>query len=89
MKVDSVITLDNDVSCLLLEKVTYQNDNYFLAIVLNNNNEPTDEYVVFKEIIEDDIKYVEKITNDETLQELVKLFTQSVNRRVDELLVEG
>ena len=50
MIVDSVITLENDVNCLLLEKVTYNNDNYFLSVVLNEEEEPSDEYVIFKEI---------------------------------------
>ena len=35
MTVDSVITLDNDVNCLLLEKVNYENDSYFLSVILN------------------------------------------------------
>ena len=35
MKIDSVITLENDVNCLLLEKVTYDGNNYFLSVVLN------------------------------------------------------
>ena len=52
MTVDSVITLDNDVNCLLLEKVNFETDNYFLSVVLNEDEEPSDEYVIFKEIIE-------------------------------------
>ena len=32
MTVDSVITLDNDVNCLLLEKVTHENENYVEAV---------------------------------------------------------
>ena len=39
MKIDSVITLENDVNCLLLEKVNYNNDNYFLTVVLDDNEE--------------------------------------------------
>ena len=85
MKVDSVITLDNDISCLLLEKVTYENDNYFLAVLLTEENEPKDEYVIFKEIIENDEKYVEKVENTDVLNELLKLFTKSFNNMVDEL----
>ena len=52
MTVDSVITLENDVNCLLLEKVNYENDNYFLAVVLTIDEEPSNNYVIFKEIIE-------------------------------------
>ena len=85
MKVDSVITLDNDISCLLLEKVPYENEYYFLSVILTDDNEPSDEYVVFKEILEGEEKYVEKVEDQYLLAELLKLFTQSFNKMVDEL----
>ena len=82
MIVDSVITLENDVNCLLLEKVTYNNDNYFLSVVLNEEEEPSDEYVIFKEINEDGQGFVE---NGELLAELIKEFTNSVAKLVQNL----
>lgn len=85
MIVDSVITLENDVNCLLLEKVTYNNDNYFLSVVLNEEEEPSDEYVVFKEINEDGQSFVEKVENAALLAELVNLFTNNVAKLVQEL----
>ena len=75
MIVDSVITLENDVNCLLLEKVTYNNDNYFLSVVLNEEEEPSDEYVIFKEKVED----------GELLAVLIKEFTNSVAKLVQNL----
>ena len=77
MKIDSVITLENDVNCLLLEKVNYNNDNYFLTVVLDDNEEPSDEYIVLKEIIEDGQNYVMRVTDEKVLAELIKLFTKS------------
>ena len=72
MKVDTVITLENDVNCLLLEKANYENDNYFLSVVLDDNEEPSDEYVVLKEIIEDNQNYVMREMDENVLAELVK-----------------
>ena len=46
MEVDTVITLDNDVNCLLLEKINYNNNNYFLANILNEEEEPSDESII-------------------------------------------
>ena len=43
MKVDTVITLDNDMNVLLVDKTVYNDTNYFLGILLNANEEPTDE----------------------------------------------
>ena len=77
MKVDSVITLENDMNCLLLEKANYENDNYFLLVILDENEEPSDEYIVLKEIIENNENYVSKVTDENVLAELAKLFTRS------------
>ena len=85
MKVDSVITLNNDLNCLLLDKVTYNENNYFMAVVLNEEEEPSDEYVIFKEIIENDSKYVEKVEDENILIELIKLFTKSFDNMVNNL----
>lgn len=85
MTVDSVITLDNDVNCLLLEKVTHENENYFLSVVLNEDEEPSDEYVIFKEIIEDNENYVEAVADASLQAELIKLFTNEVGKLVESL----
>ena len=85
MKVDSVITLENDVNCLLLEKVEYENNNYFMAVVLNEEEEPSDEYVIFKEIIENNENYVEKVEDAVLFSSLIQLFTTKVDEFVDNL----
>ena len=85
MTVDSVITLDNDVNCLLLEKVTHENENYFLSVVLNEDEEPSDEYVIFKEIIEDNENYAEAVADANLQAELIKLFTNEVGKLVESL----
>lgn len=85
MTIDSVITLENDVNCLLLEKVTYDNNNYFLSVVLNEEEEPSDESVIFKEIIDNGESYVEKVEDSELLAALAKEFTNSIIKLVDNL----
>lgn len=85
MKVDSVITLDNGVNCLLIDKTNYNETNYFLAILLDENEEPTDISYVFKEIVEGEDTYVEREGNEEILAEVIKLFTKSFNKQVSEL----
>lgn len=85
MKVDSVITLENDVNCLLLEKVEYENNNYFMSVVLNEEEEPSDEYVIFKEIIENNENYVEKVEDAVLFSSLIQLFTTKIDKFVDSL----
>lgn len=85
MTVDSVITLDNDVNCLLLEKVNFEDNNYFLSVVLNEDEEPSDEYVIFKEILEDNEAYVEAVESADLQARLVSLFTKEVSNLVNNL----
>ena len=85
MKVDTVITLENDVNCLLLEKAVLENNNYFLSVVLDDYEEQSDEYVILKEILEDGNNYVVKVTDNELLSELLNLFTNSFKENVDNL----
>jgi hypothetical protein len=56
-----------------------------MSVVLTKDNEPSDEYVIFKEIIEGEDKYVEKIVDDTLLEELLRLFTQSFKDMVSGL----
>lgn len=85
MNIDSVITLENGVNCLLLEKVVYDEKNYFLSVVLDEEEEPSDEYVIFKEIIEDNEAYVEKVEDVELIAKLVNLFSDKVRDLVANL----
>lgn len=85
MNVDTVITLNNNINCLLLEKANYNDENYFLAVVLDDNEEPSDEYVVLKEIVEDEQNYVMRIVDESILAELIKLFTKSFGEKVQNL----
>ena len=59
-----------------------------MAVVLNENEEPSDEYVIFKEVLENGEKYVEKVEDENTLNELLKSFTKSFNQMVNNLPVE-
>jgi len=71
MKVDHVITLNDGEQYLLLLEDDIQEDNYFLSVKLDKNNEPTDKYVVLKEIKENGQIYVEEEKNPLILNELL------------------
>ena len=85
MTVDSVITLENDVNCLLLEKANYENNNYFLTVVLNQEEEPSEEYAILKEIIEGGETFIEKVTDPNLVMSLLQLFNSDVKKFVDNL----
>lgn len=88
MKVNSVITLETGVKCLLLDKANYENENYFLAILLDEKDEPTDVSCVLKEIIEDNETFIEREGDKDILTEVLKMFTKTFNKQVSELTSE-
>lgn len=71
MKVDHVITLDDGEKYLLLLEDEVKEEDYFLSVQLDKNNEPTDKYIVLKEIKENGKIYVEEEKNPLILNELL------------------
>ena len=71
MKVDEIIELENGTSYLLLLNSTIDNTNYFLVVKLNEQEEPTNDYIVLKEITENNETYIQKVTDPIILSKLV------------------
>ena len=73
MGVDDIITLDDGKEYILLFKSVDGNDNYFLGVE-SINNEPTDNYEVFKEVLENGESSVEEVTDEVLLEKLLDDF---------------
>lgn len=72
MKVDEKITLSNgDVYGLLLDS-KIDNDNYFLAVLLKDGEEPTDKFKVLKEINRNGETFVSEEKDPLILQNLLE-----------------
>ena len=71
MKVDEIIELENGTSYLLLLDSTIDNTNYFLAVKLNEQEESTNDYIVLKEITENNETYIQKVTDQIILSKLI------------------
>ena len=71
MKVDEIIELENGTSYLLLLNSTIDNTNYFLAVKLNEQEESTNDYIVLKEIMENNETYIQKVTDPIILSKLI------------------
>lgn len=82
MNINSVITLDNDIKCLLLYKVKYNDINYFLALMLDEDDKPTDDNMILKEIVENGEIFVEREGNEELINNLIPLFTKEINEEL-------
>ena len=76
MKVNDCINLENGKSCLLLMESTIDNTKYFLSVGINAQEEPTNEYLVLQEVIENNEEYVIPINNPVILSNLINEFKQ-------------
>lgn len=73
MQVDSVITLKSDKKYgLLLE--SEELEGYFLAVLLNENEEPTNSYAVLKEEKKDGKTFVKRVEDPLILNQLLEDF---------------
>lgn len=77
MTVGEMITLSNKNSYGLLLDAVLNDNKYFLAVLLNEREEPTEKYVVLKEefdgenisvIEENDVVILSKLLDDYSLQ---------------------
>ena len=58
---------------------------FFIYNSYSKNEEPSEEYVVLKEIIENNENYVMRVIDENILAELVKLFTKTFGEMVEDL----
>lgn len=73
MGVDEVITLEDGKEYILLLSTVQEEQKYFLAAEVVNN-EPTDKYLLFKELIINNEFSVEEIQDDKLQNKLIADF---------------
>lgn len=72
MKIDTIITLKNDKKYLLLLESELDLEGYFLAVQLDDKNEPTSNYAVLEEVKKDNRMFVKKIDDPLILNQLLE-----------------
>ncbi len=88
MDKNSVITLEDGTNYELLEKISYQDINYFLAEKLLAEDKETGEYAILKEIKENNETYVEKEENEDILLTIIKILTTNFTNVINSLKPE-
>lgn len=71
MKPNEIIDLENNTSYLLLLDNKIDNENYFLAVRLEKDDTPTKDYIVLKEINENNESYIQKVNDPFILSKLI------------------
>lgn len=76
MNVNDIIILENNKSYLLLLDTVIKADKYYLAVELDNNENPTNNYVVVKEEKEGNDIYMEITEDPYIYSELIKMHSE-------------
>ena len=84
MKVNEMITLPTGESYGLLLKSYLNDEEYFLAVLLNENEEPVPEYKVFKEIKNNNQSYVLEESNPLIVKNLLDDYRLQVEEMDEE-----
>ena len=71
MKPNEIIDLENNTSYLLLLNSEIDNESYFLAVRLEKDDTPTQDYIVLKEINENNESYIQKVNDPFILSKLI------------------
>lgn len=73
MNKDDIITLDNKKKYLILYKTDVKNDKYLITSIVKNNL-PTEEYKIFKIIMDGNDSFLEEEYDNDIITKIVDNF---------------
>lgn len=89
MEKDTMITLDDDTTYVLLDETEIEGKKYFFAVRVDNETKnPTTEYEVFEEEVEDGETYMNALDESPTKQAILIDFTNNYMHMVGDLMEE-
>ncbi len=71
MEIQDIITLDDNIDYLILDIITKKNNKYLYCAALDKEENPTSEYKYFTIITEENAEYIEEITDEALLREII------------------
>lgn len=84
MLVDEIIELENGLSYLLLLDSEIDGTNYYLAVRVDEQDQPTNDYIVLKEIIENNETFTQKVTDPIILSKLIEEYSLDYQEEFEE-----
>ena len=73
--VDKIVELENEKKYLVLDEKNVNNINYYYGLRLDKNEEPTNNYLFFKEIKDGDDVYLLPVEDEKIRGILLTTFT--------------
>ena len=83
-----VITLASGIKWYICDETIYNGNIYYLALKLDEKNEPSDESKIFKRIEKNDKVYFSDKINEEEFKHLTTIFITDFNSQANEIINE-
>ena len=81
MKINTIITLDNQEKYMVLNSTVYENSNYYLVMGMDENNEVISSKVaIFKAENEGEDIYVTKVEDNDLMVTITNLLKSQIRR---------
>lgn len=84
MKTDTVVTLDDNIKYYLSDETVYEDNKYFLATRLDEEDDMTEDSYIFKEFKEGDRFRLEQVVDEKTYNYIAAVFTTNFISLVEE-----
>jgi hypothetical protein len=85
MEKDTIVTLDENDRWYLAEETTQDGKKYFLAVIVDENNEPGDISKIYEEEKENGEYYLTEVIDEKILNYLTAVFIAKANDKLDEI----
>lgn len=82
IEVGNIVTLENNQEYLLLEELNKGTGKYIYAVRTLEDETPTDEFMIFEEIVNEDGEYLKLINDKNLYDELIEEFKDVVADKV-------
>ena len=87
MEKDTLVTLEDNTQYALLDETEIDGTNYFFGVKLDNETEnPTTEYEIFEEEIEDGDTYMSALEESDFKQSVLVNFTNNYMYMIGEMM---
>jgi len=84
MKVETIMTLQNDDRYYLVDETVQDGKKYFLANKLDKADEMTDKSSIFEEIIKEGVVFIDEVKDIKLANYIAAIFTAKFIENIDE-----
>ena len=84
MKLEHIVTLENQDRYYIAAETTQEGKKYFLANKLDDNDDMTDSSLIFEEMVQGEDIYVDEVKDEKLISYLTVIFTSDFIETVED-----